>query len=248
MGSFQLPESRVRPCHTSSSPRRYLETELVNSQKDRSIYRICLWHFVSSLHSYQSEHIHLIPILISSSACVGASLRIYAGAQYLASDDSTYIIATITMACWTEMVLLFVVACVPSLPRVAIRLGFPKVVSSLVSCALSYSGVNNLTKRMATSRTQPGNEPAAGRNSTYHELEDYSRTTLTLARDGRGEVDSMFPPQAHLPPPEGQIIRTTHITATEDYNTPNNDASLSSYQHQHPWTAQDWPREERQIV
>lgn len=143
------------------------------------------------------------------------------------------------MTCWAEMVLLFVVACVPSLPKVFMSLGLAKMFSSLTSWALPYGSDSRLSNRMR-SRTRPVNVEAPGRN-VYHQIDEYSLGNLTPKGTG---VNSVFPEAHH--PQRGRIIRTTHITATEEY-TLNTDTSLS-YQDHHPWTAQGRSREERRIV
>lgn len=215
----------VRRHNLGSSSRGYLETKPVNSKESRGLYRLCVWCSVCILHVHHD--FRLFSILTLCSACVAAALRIVTSVQYLSSTDKTFIISAVTMCCWAEMVLLFVVVCVPTLPKVIVSLGLPKMFSSLRTWALSYRSKTQSSNGTG-SRTRPAYE-ASGR-SAYQQIDEYILNPLNhSSRDMYSAQSSVHVPQ------DASILRTTHFTATEEYTRNVDDFS---YQRQHPWAAQ----------
>ncbi|KAI0876397.1 hypothetical protein GGS24DRAFT_498827 [Hypoxylon argillaceum] len=159
-------------------------------------------------------------------ACIAAILRIVTSIRYLESTDKTFTVSAVAMCCWAEMVFLFVVVCVPSVPPATKGLRASKAVESLKLWASHHGG--------KTQSSGTYTQPSASEQATYEQVDEYS---LKGSRDGQN--DTNFHHSNKLPISASAITLTTHVvTVTEDHGP--NTATLGN-QHQHPWITYDHP-------
>lgn len=149
------------------------------------------------------------------STCMAATLGIVTNVRYIESTDTTYTVSALALCSFAELVFIFAVVCVPSVPVVVKSLGESKIVASL-----------KLWTRHSFRKTQPSRAyPLSGApdQAPYEQVDEYSTKSL-----GNGQHDNY----SHHHVSSGITLTTHVITVSEerDQNT-----ATFGYQDQHLW-------------
>ncbi|KAI0203599.1 hypothetical protein F4808DRAFT_25099 [Astrocystis sublimbata] len=135
--------------------------------------------------------------------CVAATLRIATNLRYLNSPDQTFTISAVSLCCWAEMVFLFVVVCVPSVPKVAKSLGATRAFTTL----RTWTRLNHRD-------TQIYPHPSVPEKASYEQDDD----SLMKSLGGEPNIDYFRRPNEHGTS-AAEIGRLTHIVAvSEEHN------------------------------
>ncbi|KAI0402970.1 hypothetical protein F4802DRAFT_326249 [Xylaria palmicola] len=151
--------------------------------------------------------------------CLAATLRIVTSLRYLNSTDRTFTVSAVAMCCWAEMVFLFVVVCVPSVPSVAKSLGATRAFTTLKKKTWTWP---------SRGKTQEYPQPGVPKQASYEQVDDYTLNSLG------GE-----PTDGHSHRPGGhalsasEIRRVTQIVAVSEEHNP--DTAAFERQLQNPW-------------
>ncbi|CAJ2507044.1 Uu.00g082300.m01.CDS01 [Anthostomella pinea] len=107
--------------------------------------------------------------------CVVAIIRIVTSVRYLSAEDSTYDVGTVILAGHAEMVLLFVVACVPAVPNALSGLGCLHTIGSSLKSWTKQSHRSRQTTHSGTGTTSVAkNGDKNMKPSAYEQLDGYS--------------------------------------------------------------------------
>ncbi|KAI0017197.1 hypothetical protein F4780DRAFT_617541 [Xylariomycetidae sp. FL0641] len=173
--------------------------------------------------------------------CVAAAFRVVTCAHYYLSTDAAYDLSPVVLWDMVEMSILFVIACMPSIPAIFRE---PRVRTFLSDVGLWTAGTRN------SRATYPGWHPHEGgtvdtaRHRAYRHIKDNSLSALGAGGGGGGRSpdtsqQSMIRvqvPSPSLSPASTGIMRTTDFTAQIDYADAEAQR-LDYYQRvQHPWT------------
>lgn len=168
------------------------------------------------------------------SACVAATLRIVTSVRYLESTDKTFTVSAVAMCCWAEMVFLFVVVCIPSVPAVAKSFGAKKAFPSLKLRAPYYH-------RKARS-TETDTQPSVSEQGLYEQVDEYS-----LEASGGGHNDNHSHYQNEPVISASATTLTTHVITVSEEHDPN--TATFGHQLQHPWiTDNHFPAQENGYI
>jgi len=218
MDILLVPELRIRHHHPNPSSESHLGAQVIKGKEDRSFDCICIWFSVINSPIY-TDALEWFRVLTGSrSACVAAILRIVTSVQYLESTDKTFAVSAVALCCWTEMVFLFMVACVPSVPVVLRSFGAPKALASLKLWASQYYGKTEASNVSYT-------RPRTSEQSPYARIDEYNLKPRTGVQDD----------EYRRPPNESAsaIVRTTHVVTYSEEHDPN--LLMAENQSQHPW-------------
>ncbi|KAI1127897.1 hypothetical protein F5Y10DRAFT_242005 [Nemania abortiva] len=139
-----------------------------------------------------------------------AAIRISTSVGYLHTTDATYQVGTVILAGFAELTLLFIVACVPSVP---------KAFGSLRNLYASIKSTIRTSGNRGTHESDPtGSLP----------LKKYQQINEDILDRGAGGVEV----EVKNSRTDSDIVRTTEFLATEGYNSDTND---TDFLRQHPW-------------
>ncbi|KAI1191332.1 hypothetical protein F5B17DRAFT_426740 [Nemania serpens] len=150
-----------------------------------------------------------------------AVIRIATSVGYLNTTDSVYQVGTVILAGFAELTLLFIVACVPSIPK---TFGF------LLKLYASTKSSIRVSLRNRENRSTPTDSLPSKR---YKRINKFGLDYVT-GTSGVGSVTSV---------PNGSIVRTTDFTTTEDYSP---DVTGTRHLRQHPWISPPSPSRPRE--
>lgn len=175
------------------------------------------------------------------SALAASVCRLVANVNYVKSADATYWFAPVALWAFARLVALFLIFCLPSIPKALSDLGINSFVMASVRLVTGRSSVKSKNSDGVNPETRPYQVPSngsKGRKKFNHDsilLTNLSADpTIELPRhDARSESTE------HLRPPVqwSGILRTNTI---QQQSSPGTDVAASqakeSFGRQHPWT------------
>ncbi|GAP86941.1 putative integral membrane protein PTH11 [Rosellinia necatrix] len=163
-------------------------------------------------------------------ACLSAILRLVSTIEYSTSDDVTYAVSAVVLWALAEMTCGFIVLGMPTAPKVLLETG---LINKIKSSFRSWSG------------SRPGELKSTGLSDTpkssntvqsYRKIDDRGVPLQTLKSVDGSESTERLRDLATRP--ENSIIRTTHLSTTEDYDY-GRQVQYDQLQRQHPWCAKE---------
>ncbi|RYP16392.1 hypothetical protein DL765_005172 [Monosporascus sp. GIB2] len=163
---------------------------------------------------------------------IASVFRVVSSTRYLYSTDITYDASAVALWAHVEMTTMFMVACVPSIPKALRGMGVHALFATLKTWATSARSTALSANRGATWMDQKEDT-----QSPYRQIEEHSLAPLT--NDGKTEHlhDRNWADISH----EG-ILRTTQVTTNTEEDLSG--AAGSNYHRQHPWVT-DTQRDNR---
>ncbi|KAH9897411.1 hypothetical protein F4778DRAFT_743489 [Xylariomycetidae sp. FL2044] len=161
--------------------------------------------------------------------CASAALRVYVTVDWLESDDEVGSVASLTLWLIAEMTCLYLVFCIPAVPKVFFANGLvSQIAASLRSLHRKHSDESMQLKRWK--RSQQKTQTTSRNYRQIDEAESLPRITRATGDSGTRNDESLGD-YGQWPP--GKIVRTTDFTAQEGRSSDNH--LRDEHKQQHPW-------------
>ncbi|KAK9772076.1 putative Integral membrane protein [Seiridium cardinale] len=150
-------------------------------------------------------------------ACVSAAFRLAATVEYSKSPDWSYSIAKVGLWYLAELTCLFIVFCIPGIPKAFADFSIPSKIASLLSSHIPSFG--SQSKNTGTSGSSSGNSKTTNSSNMYRRMEDDEIPLENLANAGTITSPEQWPHDTPALPgmasSRDHILRTIEFTATE---------------------------------
>ncbi|TRX93590.1 hypothetical protein FHL15_005562 [Xylaria flabelliformis] len=158
-------------------------------------------------------------------ACLSAILRLISTIEYSTSLDVTYAVSAVILWALAEMTCGFIVLGMPTAPKVLLE---TRLVSRIKSSFRSWTGTNQSgSKNLSLSQTSK----ASSTTKSYQKIYDKE---IPLQDIKNLDSESTEHLRNFKTRPANAIIRTTHLSTTEDYDYGHR-VQHDQLQRQHPW-------------
>lgn len=163
-------------------------------------------------------------------ACLSAVLRLVSTVEYSTSDDVTYAVSAVVLWALAEMTCGFIVIGMPTAPKVLFE---TRLMSKVKSSFKSWSGsAQSGSKNMGLSPASKSSTTA----QSYLKLDGGGVPLQSLK--SLDESDSTERLRDLTTRPSNTIIRTTHLSTTEDFDYERR-VQHDQLQRQHPWRTKE---------